>query len=85
MNNDLISTADAAQILGVAPRTVASWRERKLFGVPFFPADEKKNGAWFYYRERVLQLKEVYHKGILQNMYKLARKFEGVKVCPFDI
>lgn len=81
----LITTKEAAQILGVAPRTIASWRERKLFGVPFFTADAMKNGAWFYERERVEQLKAVYHKGILGNMYKLARKFKDVEVCPFDI
>ena len=72
---DLISTKEAAEILGVSRKTVENWRNRKLFGCTFFSADEKHGDTWYYYRERVEQLKEVYQKGILQNMYKLARKF----------
>jgi|GEM_PF-1654777 len=75
--NELISTNETAEILGISSKTVASWRERKLFGCPFFPADEKIGGTWYYYRERVEQLKAIYQKGILQNMYLLARNFSG--------
>ena len=72
---DLISTKEAADILGVSRKTVENWRNRKLFGCTFFSADEKHGDTWYYERERVEQLKEVYQKGILQNMYKLSRKF----------
>ena len=75
VTNAYISTQEAAQILGVSVKTVASWRTRKLFGCPFFSADKKFGDTWYYLRERVEQLKEVYQKGILQSMYKLARKF----------
>ena len=75
ITNAYISTQEAAQILGVSVRTVANWRNRKLFGCPFFTADKKFGDTWYYLRERVEQLKEVYQKGILQSMYKLARKF----------
>lgn len=76
-NKDLITTADAALILGVSTSTLKNWRNRKLFGVPFFTADEKHGDTWYYLRKRVEQLKEVYQPGILGNMYKLARKFKG--------
>ena len=72
---DLISTAESAQILGVSPDTLKKWRSRKLFGVPFFPADVKLGTDWYYHRERIEQLKSVYQKGTLQNMYKLSRGF----------
>ena len=75
MDKDLISTKEAADILGVSRKTVENWRNRKLFGCTFFSADEKHGDTWYYERERVEQLKEVYQKGILQNMYKLSRKF----------
>lgn len=70
---DLISTKQVADMLGVSAKTVASWRTRKLFGVPFFTADVKRGDTWYYLRERVEQLKSVYQFGILQKMYKLAR------------
>ena len=70
-----ISTQEAAQILGVSTSTLSKWRTRKLFGCPFFSADKKFGDSWYYLRERIEQLKEVYQKGILQSMYKLARKF----------
>ena len=71
---DLITTREVADILDVSKKTVENWRNRKLFGCYFFPADEKRGDTWYYRRERVLQLKSVYQFGILQNMYKLARK-----------
>ena len=70
---DLISTKEAAQILGVSQETLKQWRTRRIFGVRFFPADVKDKGAWYYYRERVEQLKEVYNKGNLQNVYTASR------------
>ena len=75
MDKDLISTKEAAELLGVSSATLKNWRTRKLFGCEIFPADEKHGNTWYYERERVEQLKEVYHKGVLQNMYKLAKKF----------
>jgi len=75
ITNAYISTQEAAQILGVSTSTLENWRTRKLFGCPFFSADKKFGDTWYYLRERVEQLKEVYQKGILQSMYKLARKF----------
>ena len=68
---DLISTAEAAEILGVSQAALRQWRMRKLFGCYFFEADEKHGNNWYYYRERVEQLKAVYQKGVLQDMYKL--------------
>ena len=82
--DNLISTKEAAAILGVSPETVKKWRERKLFGVPFFPADEKHGGTWYYHRERVEQLKSVYQKGILQNMYRLANAFDALPSADFQ-
>lgn len=70
--NDLVTTREVADELAVKPSTVKNWRTRKLFGVPFFTADERHGDTWYYYRERVEQLKSVYQPGILQNMYKLA-------------
>lgn len=70
--NDLISTKEAAEILDVTPRTLGYWRERKLFGIPFFTADEKHGDTCYYYRERVEQLKAVYYPGILADMYRIA-------------
>ena len=81
---DLINTKEAAKILGVSPKTLEKWRERKLFGVPFFPADEMHGGTWYYDRERVEQLKSVYQKGLLQNMYKLADAFESLPSPDFQ-
>ena len=75
VTNAYISTQEAAEILGVSTSTMKNWRTRKLFGCPFFSADKKFGNDWYYLRERVEQLKEVYQKGILQSMYKLARKF----------
>ena len=72
LDNDLIATNEVAQILGVSTSTLEHWRERKLFGVPFFTGDEQRGNMWYYRRERVEQLKGVYRKGVLQNMYKLA-------------
>ncbi|MBO4780072.1 MAG: DUF927 domain-containing protein, partial [Selenomonadaceae bacterium] len=74
MGDDLITTREVAEILGVTKSTVEKWRQRKLFGCYFFSADEKRGDTFYYYRERVLQLKAIYQKGILQNMYKLARR-----------
>ena len=70
----LMTTREVADFLGVSLPTVKNWRQRKLFGCYFFSADEKRGDTLYYYRERVEQLKAVYQKGILQNMYKLARK-----------
>jgi len=69
----LIPAKEAADILGGSSVTLKNWRTRKLLGYSSFDTDEKHGDTWYY--ERVEQLKEVYHKGILQNMYKLARKF----------
>lgn len=68
----LLTTKEAAELLDVSPRAVANWRSRKLFGCHFFTADEKHGNTWYYERERVEQLKSVYQKGVLDNMYKLA-------------
>lgn len=73
--NDLITTKEAAKILRVSKKTLENWRTRKLFGLPFFSADVQFGSTWYYLRERIEQLKKIYQKGILQNMYKLARKF----------
>lgn len=82
--DELVSTRDAAKILGVSPKTLVNWRKRKLFGVPFFTADEKRGGVWYYYRERVEQLKAVYQKGILQDMYRLAWQSENTIPTDFQ-
>ena len=37
---DLLSTKEAAKLINVSPNTLTQWRVRKLFGVPFFTADE---------------------------------------------
>ena len=71
--NDLMTTREVADFIGVSRKTVENWRSRKLFGCYFFPADEKHGDTLYYKRERVEQLKSVYQFGILQNMYKLAR------------
>ena len=71
---EMMTTREVADFLGVAVSTVKNWRQRKLFGCYFFPADEKQGDTLYYYRWRVEQLKAVYQFGILQNMYKLARK-----------
>ena len=81
---NLINTKEAAAILNVSPETVKKWRERKLFGVPFFTADEMHGDTWYYYRERVEQLKSVYQKGILQNMYRLANAFDTLPSADFQ-
>ena len=81
---DLINTKEAAAILGVSHKTLEKWRERKLFGVTFFPADEMHGGTWYYYRERVEQLKSVYQKGILQSMYRLADAFDALPSADFQ-
>ena len=78
-NATLLSTVEAAKILGVSPKTLVNWRKRKLFDVPFFTADEKIGGVWYYSCERIEQLKSVYQKGTLQNMYRLARRFKQPK------
>lgn len=82
--DNLISTKEAAKILNVSTSALRKWRERKLFGVPFFPADEQHGGSWYYYRERVEQLKSVYQKGILQNMYRLADAFDALPSADFQ-
>ena len=69
---DLISTKQAAELLGVTPNTLRQWRTRKIFGVTIFTADVKEGGRCFYQRERILQLKSVLQKGIVSNIYKLA-------------
>ena len=69
--NVLLTTEQAAKILNVKPVTLKSWRNRKIFGVPYFPADEMHANKWYYYKERIEQLKEVYHPGILNSMYEL--------------
>ena len=71
---ELMTTREVADILDVSKKTVENWRNRKLFGCCFFPADEKRGDTWYYRRERVEQLKAVYQFGILQNMYKLAKR-----------
>ena len=81
---DLISTKEAAKIIGVSPATLEKWRNRKLFGVPFFAADENHGGTWYYERERVEQLKSVYQKGVLQNMYKLAKALDSIPSPDFQ-
>ena len=48
---NLINTKEAAAILGISPKTLEKWRERKIFGVPFFTADERHGNTWYYYRE----------------------------------
>ena len=70
----LMTTREVADELDVSVSTVKHWRTRKLLGCYFFSADEKHGDTLYYYRERVEQLKAVYQKGILQNMYKLAKK-----------
>lgn len=74
MIDPLVSTEEAAKILDVSVSTLKNWRTRKIFGCYFFTADEKHGNTWYYYRERVEQLKSVYQFGILQNIYKLARR-----------
>lgn len=69
---DLMTTREVADFIGVKRSAVVNWRNRKLFGCYFFAADEKRGDTWYYYRERVEQLKAVYQKGVLQDMYKLA-------------
>ena len=69
---DLISTKEAAEILEVTPRAIGYWRERKISGIPLFTADEKHGDTWYYYRERIEQLKSVYRKGILMDLYRIA-------------
>ena len=81
---DLISTKEAAKKLNVSHKTLEKWRERKLFGVPFFAADEMRGGTWYYERERVEQLKSVYQKGVLQNMYKLAKALDSIPSADFQ-
>ena len=71
---ELLTTREVADFLGVTVSTVKNWRVRKLFGCYFFAADEKHGDTLYYKRERVEQLKAIYQRGILQNMYKLARK-----------
>ena len=71
---DLMTTREVADYLGVTVSTVKNWRQRKLFGCYFFPADKKHGDTWYYYRERVEQLKSVYNFGVLQNMHKLAKR-----------
>ena len=73
--DDLLTTKETAQILGVSTSALENWRSRELFGCKFFTADKKFGNTWYYLRERVEQLKEVYQPGILQSLYKLARKF----------
>lgn len=72
--DDLMTTREVADFIGVSLSTVKNWRSRKLFGCYFFPADEKHGDTLYYKRERVEQLKAVYQFGILQNMYKLAKR-----------
>ena len=71
-NNNLLTTKEAADILGVEASTLRQWRVRKLFDVPFFEADCRINNKWYYEKERIEQLKSVYQKGILQSMNRLA-------------
>ncbi len=75
---DLIRTKEAAEILGVTPDALRKWRTRKLFGCPFFPADELRGKIWYYDRERVEQLKAVYQPGTLSNMYKLVKESANI-------
>lgn len=70
---NLLSTQDAAALLGVSAATLRQWRKRELFGCRFFTPDYKYGNTCYYERERVEQLKAVYQPGVLQNMYKLAR------------
>ena len=76
MQDPLVSTKEAAEILDVSISTLKNWRTQKIFGCYFFSADEKYGNTWYYYRERVEQLKSVYSKGNLQNIYKNLERFE---------
>lgn len=69
----LLTTKEAAELLGVSVNTLRQWRQRKLFGCPFFTADTFYGNTAYYDRERVEQLKAIYQPGVLQDMYKLAR------------
>lgn len=73
---DLVNTEEAAKILDVSTSTLRNWRTQKIFGCYFFTADEKHGNTWYYYRERVEQLKSVYNKNNLQNFYKMLERFE---------
>ena len=42
--NDLISTKEAAEILGVSVETLKNWRKRKIFGVIYFQPDAYDTG-----------------------------------------
>ena len=79
----LLSTKEAAELLGVSVNTLRQWRQRKLFGCPFFTADTSYGNTAYYDRERVEQLKAVYQPGVLQDMYKLAR-LNSENNTPYD-
>ena len=81
---DLISTKEAAKIICVSPNALERWRNRKLFGVPLFTADEMHGGTWYYERERVEQLKSVYQKGVVQSMYRLANELDNIPSPDFQ-
>ena len=72
-HGNLLTTKEAADIIGAEPATLRKWRERKLFGCPFFSADELHGKKWYYDRERVEQLAAVYNKGVLANLVKLSK------------
>ncbi len=76
MIDPLVSTEEAAEILDVSVSTLKNWRSRKIFGCYYFTADEKHGNTWYYYRERVEQLKSVYNKGNLKNVEKMLERFE---------
>ena len=63
--DDLFTTKQTAEILGVTSRTLRYWNEKKLFQ-PFI-IDHK--GDFRYSREQISMLKSVYHKG-WENIYK---------------
>ena len=65
---DLLTTKEAAEILGTTSRTLSRWRKLSICGIPLFSADEKRGNKFFYCRERVEQLKSVYHKFRVSNI-----------------
>ena len=84
-SSELITTKDAALLLNVPSKYFEIWRNRKLFGVPFFQADAKIGRKWYYKRERIMQLKSVYQEEILQNMYKMDSNFENISENTSDV
>ena len=55
---DLFTTEEVAKVIGVQPRTVRYWNEKKIFE----PYLIDHHGNFFYTREQLEQLQSVYHK-----------------------